>query len=275
MGSRALAGFVCVVLLAAGCGDSAKPPPPSQARLTPQIARELDGRLRKQLDISGVPGISAAIVFPDRRVWSGAVGDAVLEPQLPMTPRTTLPFDSVTKIAIATLALRLTEQGKLRLDDPVRRWYPAWQGDPRATVRDLLGHTSGTRDPGEALFVRAVRHPSRVVTTRQLLAASPKPGPRSAGVRYSNTGFVIAGMILERAAGEPLARADAPRGLRPSRRRRPRDAAGRAAARRRARTSTGTRTGARRRRTHADGGAARCRTARGRAWRLVGRRAGG
>jgi D-alanyl-D-alanine carboxypeptidase len=114
-------------------------------------------------------------------------------------------FDSVTKIAVAALALRLAEQGKLSLDDPVRRWYPAWQGDRDATVRDLLGHTSGARDPDREGFEAALRHPRDVV--RRLLAASPQPGPRTSEAVYSNTGFVIAGLALERAAGRPLAEA--------------------------------------------------------------------
>ena len=69
-----------------------------------------------------------------------------------MTTRTAMLFDSVTKIATAALALRLAEQGKLRLDDPISRAYPAWDGDPAATLRDLLGHTSGA--PGAAQLVR-------------------------------------------------------------------------------------------------------------------------
>ena len=90
-----------------------------------------------------MPGATAAVVFADGREWSGAAGDAVLHPRRSMTTATAIPFDSITKIVTASTAMRLVEQGRLRLDDPVRRWYPAWRGDPEATVRDLLGHTSG------------------------------------------------------------------------------------------------------------------------------------
>lgn len=209
MGHRAVAGLVCAALLPAGCGgERGSAARDSQARLTPQVARELDRLLGEQLADSGVPGISAAVVFPDGRVWSGAVGDAVIAPRQPMTTRTTLSFDSVTKIAVAALALRLAERGALALDDPIRRWYPAWRGDPAATVRDVLGHTSGAGDPTAEDFEAVVRHPRDI--TRRLLAASPKPGPRTTEAVYSNTGFVIAGLILERASGERLA--DAMRG---------------------------------------------------------------
>ena len=101
-------------------------------RLTAQLGRSLDAQLREKVADAGIPGASAAIVFPDGRMWSGAAGHAVLEPERPMTTRTSLPFDSVAKVMTAALALRLVEQGRLRLDDTIRRWYPAWRGDPRA-----------------------------------------------------------------------------------------------------------------------------------------------
>ena len=151
LSSRLLA-LACLVTLLGGpaCGgdDEPKPQPtPPGPRLTAAVARELDARLRESVADAGIPGASAAIVFRDGRMWRGAAGDAVVKPKRAMTPATSLPFDSVTKVATAVLAMRLVEQGRLRLDDPIRRWYPSWRGDRRATVRDLLGHTAGIRDP--------------------------------------------------------------------------------------------------------------------------------
>jgi D-alanyl-D-alanine carboxypeptidase len=205
-------GLACVLLLALllpACGGSRREPGATVRgpRLTAQIARTLDARLRQKVAETGIPGASAAIVFPDGREWSGAAGAAVLKPRRPMTVRTSLPFDSVTKVATAALAMRLVEQGRLRLDDPIRRWYHLWRGDPRASVRDLLGHTSGARDPEEAFFQGLLRHPRTRWTPRQAIAVSPPPGPRTSEAVYSNTGFVIAGLILARAAGEPVAAA--------------------------------------------------------------------
>jgi D-alanyl-D-alanine carboxypeptidase len=206
VGRRALTGLVGLALLATACGGAAKPPAPP-VRPTPDPARKLDAVLRHQLAVSGVPGISAAVVFPDGHEWAGAVGDAEVDPEQPMTTRTALPFDDITKIATSALALRLAEQGKLRLDDPITRSYPAWRGDPRATLRDLLGHTSGAQEPPRAFFRSLLQHPDRDVTQRDYLAATRKPGRRTASAKYSNAGFLIAGAILERAAGESLARA--------------------------------------------------------------------
>ena len=216
MGHRAVAGLLCAALLGAGCGDKrdnaarGSPAPgetparDSQARLTPAVAREFERLLGEQLANTGVPGLSVAVVFGDDQVWSGAAGDAVIEPRQPMTTRTAMAFDSVTKIATAALALRLVERGALALDDPIRRWYPAWRGDRQATVRDLLGHTSGAADPTQERFEAILRGPQGD-PARRFVTASRKPDPRTSEAVYSNTGFVIAGLILERASGEPLA----------------------------------------------------------------------
>jgi D-alanyl-D-alanine carboxypeptidase len=122
-----------------------------------------------------------------------------------MTTATAIPFDSITKIVTASTAMRLVEQGRLRLDDPIRRWWPAWRGDQEATVRDLLGHTSGLGTPPDAFFYRVLDHPRVTPTRQQFVAAAGKPGPRTEDAEYSNAGFVLAGLILERAGSAPIA----------------------------------------------------------------------
>ena len=207
MPARALITVVVAALLA-GCGGSNSRPEPSGSafpELSPRLARALDTELRERVANTGVPGASAAIVFADGRIWQAAEGAAVLEPRRAMTSDTALPFDSVTKVATGALALRLEELGRLRLDDPITRWYGGWRGDPDATVRDLLGHTSGLGDPPERFWQRLLDNPRERVTARQFIAATPKPGPRTSDAQYSNAGFAIAGLILERAAGEPVA----------------------------------------------------------------------
>jgi D-alanyl-D-alanine carboxypeptidase len=199
----------CAVLLAlAGCegadkGAAVRAP---GVKLTPAAAQRLDAALKEKVEDTGVPGATAAVVFADGREWSGAAGDAVLHPRRPMTTDTAIPFDSITKIVTASTAMRLVEQGRLRLDDPIRRWYAAWRGDPEATVRDLLGHASGMGSPPDAFFIRVLDHPRVTPTRRQFVAAAGKPGPRTEDdAEYSDAGFVLAGLILERAGGAPIA----------------------------------------------------------------------
>jgi D-alanyl-D-alanine carboxypeptidase len=164
----------------------------------------LTAEFRREVTVAGIAGASAAIVFPDGREWSLAVGAAELKPRVAMTTRTSFHFDSVTKMATAALALRLAEQGRLGLDDPIIRWYPAWRGERSVTVRDLLGHTAGAKDPTDAALARLDRR-GRPLTVRAYIGAAARPGPGTTQAEYSNIGFVIAGIVLARAAAEPLA----------------------------------------------------------------------
>jgi D-alanyl-D-alanine carboxypeptidase len=198
-----------VLVLFAGCGGSDKGAAARApgVRYSPAAAHRLDVALREKVEDTGVPGATAAVVFADGREWSGAAGDAVLQPRRPMTTDTAIPFDSLTTMVTASTAMRLVEQGRLRLDDPIRRWYPAWRGDPKATVRDLLGHTSGMNAaPPAAFFIRVFDHPRVTPTRRQFVVAAGKPGPRTEDdAQYSDAGIVLAGLILERAGGAPIA----------------------------------------------------------------------
>ena len=196
-----------VVLALVGCGgaDKGAAVRAPGVKLTPPAAHRLDVALKEKVEETGVPGATAAVVFADWREWSGAAGDAVLHPRRPMTTATAIPFDSITKIVTAATAMRLVEQGRLRLDDPIRRWYAAWGGDTKATVRDLLGHTSGMKDPPDAFFIRVLDDPRVTPTRQQFVAAAGKPGPRTEDAEYSDAGFVLAGLILERAGGAPIA----------------------------------------------------------------------
>jgi D-alanyl-D-alanine carboxypeptidase len=207
MAPRAVACVVVVALAGTACGGATKraAPPPQGPRLTTSLAHTLDAELRDGFSQEAIAGVSAAIVFPDGREWSSADGLAVIATKQPMTPRTSMPFDSVTKMATAALALRYAEEGRLGLDDTIKRWYPAWNGDPRATVRELLGHVAGTHDARDAFYMRIGSHPHATVTPREWIAATPRAGPRTHEAVYSNTGFIIAGLILQRAGRQPVA----------------------------------------------------------------------
>jgi D-alanyl-D-alanine carboxypeptidase len=209
MAPRAVACVVVVALAGSACGGTTKhatpPPGPSGPHLTPRLAHALDAQLRDGFAEEAIAGVSAAIVFPDGREWSAADGLAVEATKQPMTSRTSMPLNSVTKMATAALALRYAEEGRLRLDDTIKRWYPAWNGDPRATLRDLLGHVAGTRDSRDAFYRRMGSHPRATLTPAEAIAATPRAGPRTHDAVYSNTGFLIAGLILERASGRSVA----------------------------------------------------------------------
>ncbi|CAL9646386.1 serine hydrolase domain-containing protein [Streptomyces sp. Tu 3180] len=133
---------------------------------------------------------------------------------------------SVTKTMTATVLLQLVDEGRLELDSPVGRHLPGLLPDERVTVRHLLSHRSGLHDHTDEMFARtvpgfeAVR--TRTFTLRELVRLSLRhpPTTRPGGAhRYSNTNFVVAGMLIRKLTGHSLAteyrnRIIAPLGLR-------------------------------------------------------------
>ncbi|MFJ3249477.1 serine hydrolase domain-containing protein [Streptomyces sp. NPDC086782] len=118
---------------------------------------------------------------------------------------------SVTKTFSAVVLLQLAAEGRVRLDDPVNRYLPGLLPDDRITVRHVLSHRSGLYDYTNELFAgtvsgfEAVR--TKVFTYRQLLALSlehPRTQAPGASYAYSNTNFVVVGLLIEKLTGHPV-----------------------------------------------------------------------
>jgi D-alanyl-D-alanine carboxypeptidase len=118
---------------------------------------------------------------------------------------------SLTKSFVSTVILRLVGEGALTLDDTVEHWLPGQVPNGQAiTIRMLLNHTSGLFDyPQDQQFVqRAVSHPRHRWSLATLLAVALAHPPLFApGTRwsYSNTGYIVLGLIVRRATGQSLA----------------------------------------------------------------------
>jgi CubicO group peptidase (beta-lactamase class C family) len=119
----------------------------------------------------------------------------------PVDPRITrYDLASLTKVVATTAAvMALVEDGRMRLDDPVRQWVPQFSGGAKSsvTIRQLLTHTGGLRAGASGIRDVAPDRVRRYLITEPLAA---KPGE----VLYSDIGFVILYLAAERAAGEPL-----------------------------------------------------------------------
>jgi D-alanyl-D-alanine carboxypeptidase len=172
----------------------------------PQLQALLDALVAR-----GAPG-ALALVDNGQTTSRVASGAARLDPRQRMRPNARFRIGSVTKTFVATVALQLVNDGKLRLDDTVERWLPGLVPNGKAIIlRMLLNHTSGlyeyTRDP---TFVRRViRKPTASMTPRQLVAIATAHAPTFApGARwsYSNTGYIVAGLMIEAAAGQRIER---------------------------------------------------------------------
>jgi len=215
---RCRAGWLVLALLALGC----------VAR--PERARSIVGeRLQAGLDSlvaanPSVPGIELAVIDSATGLrWKGASGVDV-RGGAPLTPDRPIRIASTTKTYTAAAILRLSEQGKLGLDDPIERYLPAeltavlvkdgYQVD-QITVRQVLSQTSGIFDyafgPGSNFSEVALgdlQHRWTRLEQVEFAARVGDPvGPPGQQFHYSDTGYVLLGAIIERLTGLSLAEA--------------------------------------------------------------------
>lgn len=153
----------------------------------------------------GAPSISLAIVKDGAIAYTNAYGMARLSPALPAKPAMRYSIGSVSKQITATAMLLLAERGKLSLDDKVGKYLPALTRANDVTLRQLLSMTSGYQDFWPQDYVMPPM--LQPVTAQQILDGwAKKPLDFDPGTKwqYSNTNYVIAGVIIEKVAGMPL-----------------------------------------------------------------------
>ncbi len=200
-----------LALLVAACASSAPTAAPSATpqsyeALASKLQAELDNQVKADLFIS----LSAAVILPDGQVWTGAAGKADIAVGTPATPDTSYEIGSITKTFVSALVLQLAHEGKLSLEDTIGHWLPDLRGDTnlaadKVTIRHLLSHTSGVADYADAVMTGTM-DPARTFAPAEVLDAvgSPlfEPGTDWS---YSNSNYILAGMIAEKAGGSKLA----------------------------------------------------------------------
>ena len=194
-------------------GASATPviapaPIPADLRLGFWTKVALQSRLDTLRARYGIPGISVTIITPDGTEWIGVSGFADVAGRHPVTPKTSFAIASVSKTFTSALIMALVQDGKISLDAPVRRYLPGLKKvSSKILVRQLLDHTSGLRD---YFFHASIDHlllsdPDRrwdaATALRYVGKAYFKPG---AGWHYSNTNYLVLGLLAEAVGKEPL-----------------------------------------------------------------------
>lgn len=189
----------CLALLAAFTSSAAL----AQV-LTAEEAARIDRLVAENLANTGVPSASIAIVRGGRIVFTKAYGK---QSETMKTASTEAPYQiaSVSKQFTAAALLLLEDRGKLSLDDKISKYVPGITDGDSITIRQLLSHTSGLQDywPQDYSF-EAMETPT---TPQQIVDRwGRKPLDYAPGTKwqYSNTGYVVAGMIVEKVAGMPL-----------------------------------------------------------------------
>lgn len=150
------------------------------------------------------PSTSVAIVVNGELAYAEAFGLANLDPARPATPETRYDIGSVSKQFTVAAVLLMVQDGKLSLDDRVGRFFPKLAGADKVTIRHLLSHTAGYRNSWEDTAEERRRpiEPQAVVDRWGAMPLAFEPG---SAWDYSNTNYVIAGRIVERVSGQPLA----------------------------------------------------------------------
>src|SRR5438093_163662 len=177
----------------------------AQGQLSPDLREKIDKIVSEALAKSGVPSASIAIVKDGEIVYVHSYGDARLEPHVPATPEMRYSIGSISKQFTATAILMLAEEGKLALDDKVAKFVPDLTRANEVTIRQLLSHTSGYQDYWPQDYVMPMMlqpvTAQKIMDTWAKIPLDFEPGTKW---QYSNTNFVIAGVIVEKVARMPL-----------------------------------------------------------------------
>jgi len=162
-----------------------------------------------QLAYRNLPGVAVGVVYDQQLVWAQGFGFADVEAKIPMTPATKFRMASHSKLFTATSIMELRDQGKIHLDDTVATylpWFhigPANADDPAITVEELLTHSAGL--PREAGSHWSDLNFPDEAGVEEFITTHKAPYAPEVRWKYSNLGFTIAGMIVEKISGEKWA----------------------------------------------------------------------
>ncbi len=213
----ALAAALLVSPAATGPAIAAPQPP------APDGTGALLQQLLDAMHAAGMPGVFAQ-VRDGSRTWNLAAGVADVDTGRPVRPHFQHRVGSIEKTFVATTILQLAGEHRVRLDAPIGRYLPdvlPGRLSRQVSVRMLLNHTSGLADYEDVLLSgnQAIeRLQFRTFTPRELIAIGlSRPLTNAPGERwsYSNTNYIIAGLLIERLTGRPYAREISRRILRP------------------------------------------------------------
>jgi len=175
--------------------------------------RSIDGALPAGLQASlgdaldkmlqHVPAASVAVAIPGEGTWSATRGLARREPPQPVVPEQPFQVASTAKTLTAAVVLQLVEERKLKLGDTIDRWFPDAPNAGLITIEQLLRHTSGLVSFNALpTFGTAYRTPAEIIALGTAQKPQFCPGTNWS---YTNTGYAMLGVIVEKIEGAPLA----------------------------------------------------------------------
>lgn len=194
------------LLLLAGAGALAVVAASPSAE--PNWVQKADARARRAVSQGETAGLSICVRRNGKTWISRGYGEADLENRAPASPDTVYAIASITKQFTAAAVMQLAEAGKLSLDDEITKYFPnSPLAGNRVTIRQLLNHTSGIRNMtalGAAYWSQIARDasPEEVIRIFENEPFDFMPGQTYA---YSNSGYFLLGVIIEKASGASYA----------------------------------------------------------------------
>jgi len=154
------------------------------------------------------PGAAAIVSQHGKVLYKGALGMANIELQVPLNTESIFRLGSITKQFTAAAILMLEEQGKLSVNDDIQKYVPDFPTEGQVvTIANLLSHTSGIANYTEDEYIWTKLLPTKTTLDEMLTEFAKHPMPLKTGeaMRYSNTGYVLLGKIIEVASGKSYA----------------------------------------------------------------------
>ncbi len=198
-------GLIAAAAVSAFLGSAALAQTPHDKNL----AAEIDKAAAAAVAAGESPGLEVAVVKNGKPVLVKGYGSANLEQHVPVSNRSVFRIGSVTKQFTAAALLLLAEEGKLSVQDKLSKYYPNFPRANDITLDEMLHHTSGifnyTSAPNFAVDGMIHRSTDEMV---EFIGKLPKTQDFEPGTSwsYSNSAYFILGGVVEKAAGEPLAK---------------------------------------------------------------------
>jgi D-alanyl-D-alanine carboxypeptidase len=188
----------------AGGGRMGSARPVEMGALSADTAAQLQQALDRTRIELGLYALAVGVAIDGRATWAGASGVA-LDGVTPLDGDSPFAIASITKTFTATLVLQAVERGRLRLDDPASDYLPEVRQVRGVTVRQLLQHTSGIADLLPPMREPMAAEPERMWTGPEVIdrLGGPWWSP-GAAYGYSNSNYVLLGMLVERVYGHPF-----------------------------------------------------------------------
>jgi CubicO group peptidase (beta-lactamase class C family) len=170
-----------------------------------EVERSVHRAAQSLVDTHRTAGVAYALVWNGKLVGSGFAGARDMSKNAPVTADTLFRIGSATKMFTALAIMQLVERGRLSLDGPLATFWPDFPNAASITIRDLLMHRSGIANYLDAAVAdgrsQSPTTPVQIINEAMKFPPGAAPGTRFS---YSNTNYVLLGLIVERISGIPL-----------------------------------------------------------------------